>query len=138
MITGIAHVNLLVPPGTLDQATAFYGNTLGFHQVPVPVLQKETLAWFDITPQGQQVHIAFGENELRSSRHPCFKVESPEKLLALRKRIWEHFERRDEGAPKEADQPGEEDSGMCIHRFWRAPGFEGGMQKNPWEYWRMH
>lgn len=45
LITGIAHVNLLVPEGTLDQARAFYGKTLGFDIVPVPVLQKETLAW---------------------------------------------------------------------------------------------
>jgi 4-hydroxyphenylpyruvate dioxygenase-like putative hemolysin len=44
-ITGIAHVNLTVPPGTLDQAAEFYGSTLGFTRVPVPVLQKETLAW---------------------------------------------------------------------------------------------
>jgi catechol 2,3-dioxygenase-like lactoylglutathione lyase family enzyme len=111
MITGIAHVNLLVPPGTLSQAASFYGGTLGFHQVPVPVLQKDELAWFDITPAGQQIHVAFGENELKSSRHPCFKVESPEALLELRKRIWEHFERRDEASPREADKPGEEDSG---------------------------
>lgn len=114
MITGIAHVNLTVPPGTLDQAAAFYGTTLGFHQVPVPVLQRGTLAWFDITPKGQQIHIAFGENELKSSRHPCFKVESGEKLLELRKRIWEHFERKDDSAPREADEPGEENSGMFF------------------------
>jgi 4-hydroxyphenylpyruvate dioxygenase-like putative hemolysin len=44
-IIGIAHVNLTVPPGTLDQAAAFYGSTLGFTRIPVPVLQKETLAW---------------------------------------------------------------------------------------------
>ena len=46
MITGIAHVNLLVPPGTLDKAEQFYGKTLGFQRVPVPVLQKDTLAWY--------------------------------------------------------------------------------------------
>jgi catechol 2,3-dioxygenase-like lactoylglutathione lyase family enzyme len=46
MITGIAHVNLLVPEGTLDHAESFYGNTLGFTRVPVPVLQKGTLAWY--------------------------------------------------------------------------------------------
>jgi len=45
MITGIAHVNLTVPPGTLDQAEAFYGKTLGMHRVPVPVHQKDVLAW---------------------------------------------------------------------------------------------
>ena len=45
MITGIAHVNLTVPPGTLDQAAEFYAGTLGFMRVPVPVLQKDSLAW---------------------------------------------------------------------------------------------
>lgn len=45
MLTGIAHVNLTVPPGTLDQANEFYGNTLGMHRVPVPHLQRDTLAW---------------------------------------------------------------------------------------------
>jgi hypothetical protein len=69
---------------------------------------------FDITPQGQQIHIAFGENELKSSRHPCFKVDSPDALLALRKRIWEHFERKDEASPREADKPGEDDSGTLF------------------------
>ena len=45
MITGIAHVNLTVPPGTLDLAEEFYAGTLGFHSVPVPQLQKNSLAW---------------------------------------------------------------------------------------------
>jgi hypothetical protein len=67
---------------------------------------------FDITPGGQQVHIAFGENDLKSRRHPCFKIESPQTLLKLRRRIWEHFEKADKASPQEADKPGEEDSGM--------------------------
>jgi catechol 2,3-dioxygenase-like lactoylglutathione lyase family enzyme len=46
MITGIAHVNLTVPAGTLEEAAEFYGNTLGFTRVPVPVLQKDSLAWY--------------------------------------------------------------------------------------------
>jgi len=45
-ITGIAHVNLTVPPGTLEAAAAFYEGTLGFTRIKVPVLQKDTLAWF--------------------------------------------------------------------------------------------
>lgn len=45
MITGIAHINLLVPTGTLDLAESFYGDTLGLKRVPVPVLQKDELAW---------------------------------------------------------------------------------------------
>lgn len=44
-ITGIAHVNLTVPPGTLDQAAEFYGGTLGLTQAPVPEAQKHRLAW---------------------------------------------------------------------------------------------
>jgi hypothetical protein len=48
MIIGIAHVNLTVPPGTLEEAAEFYGTTLGFMRVPVPVLQKDSLAWYVI------------------------------------------------------------------------------------------
>jgi catechol 2,3-dioxygenase-like lactoylglutathione lyase family enzyme len=43
MLTGIAHVNLTVPTDTLDEAEAFYSNTLGMQRVPVPVLQKVSL-----------------------------------------------------------------------------------------------
>jgi catechol 2,3-dioxygenase-like lactoylglutathione lyase family enzyme len=46
MLTGIAHVNLTVPPDTLDQAEAFYSKTLGMQRVPVPALQKDRLAWY--------------------------------------------------------------------------------------------
>jgi len=46
MITGIAHVNLTVPPGTLEHAAAFYAGVLGFTRVAVPVLQKNELAWY--------------------------------------------------------------------------------------------
>ena len=45
LISGIAHVNLTVPEGTLDQAHAFYGDTLGMKSRPVPQLQRGTLAW---------------------------------------------------------------------------------------------
>lgn len=61
LISGLAHVNLTIPRGTLDQAFDFYGNTLGLTSgkrrghdenktssplaVPVPQLQKGTLAW---------------------------------------------------------------------------------------------
>lgn len=46
MITGLAHVNLTVPEGTLEQAASFYGETLGLKQRPVPALQKGTIAWY--------------------------------------------------------------------------------------------
>ena len=112
MITGLAHVNLIVPPGTLGLAEEFYGDTLGLKPRAVPQLQKSSLAWFDIGTSGQQVHIAFGPNELESSRHPCFKLESPQALLELQKKVYQHFEKGGKAAPKAADKPGEENSGM--------------------------
>jgi len=114
MIIGIAHVNLTVPSGTLEYAAEFYGTTLGLTRVAVPVLQKHELAWFDITLKGQQIHISSSSplpNEPTASRHPCFKLESKEKLQELRERIWSHFERGGEAAPMAADKPGSEDSG---------------------------
>ena len=45
LISGLAHVNLLVPSGTLDQANAFYGDTLGLKARQVPERQKGSLAW---------------------------------------------------------------------------------------------
>ena len=113
MITGIAHINLTVPPDTLPLAEEFYGATLGLTRRAVPQLQKDRLAWFDIGSSGQQVHIAFGEND-SSSRHPCFRIESPEKLLELQKRVWEHYVRKSGSAPVAADQPGGENSGMFF------------------------
>lgn len=45
MLTGISHVNLTVPAGTFDQAEEFYARTLGMTRVPVPIMQKDILAW---------------------------------------------------------------------------------------------
>lgn len=53
-------------------------------------------------------------SEPKSSRHPCFKLESPEALLQLRQRIWEHHQKGGAAAPKEADKPGEADSGKLV------------------------
>lgn len=46
MISGIAHINLTIPQGTLDQAEEFYGTTLGLTSAPVPELQKGTILWY--------------------------------------------------------------------------------------------
>jgi hypothetical protein len=120
MITGIAHINLLVPPGTLPHATTFYSTTLGLTPRPVPAHRVHDLAWFDIGSSGQQVHIAPGSNEEKSPRHPCFKLGSPEELVELvelRARIWAHYERGGEAAPLEADRPGVVNSGMFFLRW---------------------
>ncbi|KAH8690295.1 putative glyoxalase family protein [Talaromyces proteolyticus] len=112
MITGIHHVNLLVPEGTLDDANAFYGETLGLRPMPVPHLQRGKIAWFNIgEASGQQIHIAFGQNEPNASRHPCFKLGSLQDLQALQERIWNHHKRGGSAAPLAADQPGQQNSG---------------------------
>lgn len=118
MITGIAHINLLVPPGMIELANDFYGTTLGLTPVAVPQLQRGTLAWFDIpnsaaAPGGknQQVHVALGINEPASSRHPCFKLADEKALRDLQARIWDHHLRGDKAAPLATDKPGEAASG---------------------------
>ena len=117
LITGLHHVNLIVPKNTLDQANEFYGTTLGLTSREVPQLQKGTLAWFDIGTSGQQIHVAFGRDTdfeavaAKSSRHPCFKVGSPEALLQLQERMFKHFKDGGDSAPRECDEPGKENSG---------------------------
>lgn len=119
MITGIAHINLLVPAGTLPHATTFYSETLGLKPRAVPSHRIHDLAWFDIGSSGQQVHIAPGDNEsTKSARHPCFKLGSPDELLELRARIYAHFEQGGEAAPLEADKPGGASSGMYLLFFF--------------------
>lgn len=50
LISGIAHVNLTVPAGTLAHANAFYGETLGLTPRAVPAAQKGSLAWYAQPP----------------------------------------------------------------------------------------
>lgn len=67
---------------------------------------------FEIQPGGQQIHISFGPpNDPSASRHPCFKLQSPEALAQLQRKIWEHAEQGGGGAPMKADKPGETNSG---------------------------
>ncbi len=117
MITGLAHINLVVPEGTLDKARAFYSGTLGLVETPVPALQRDTLAWINLGDSGQQIHVSFGGADdfagmaARSRRHPCFRIAGgPEALLAVQHRIWQHF-RGGDGVPSECDAPGNENSG---------------------------
>ncbi|KAI1820678.1 hypothetical protein F4861DRAFT_522086 [Xylaria intraflava] len=117
MITGLHHVNLVVPPDTLEEAGAFYAGTLGLAPRAVPELFQGRLLWFDIGSSGEQVHIAFGEPgdfAFSSQRHPCFRVAGVEALVALRQRIYDHFARGGVGAPQAADRPGGESIGPRL------------------------
>ncbi|KAM0808827.1 hypothetical protein AB5N19_09170 [Seiridium cardinale] len=112
LITGIAHVNLSIPPGSLEHAKAFYGETLGLTARAVPVAQIDSLAWFDVGSSGQQVHISYQKHDQditvpNSSRHPCFKLGSPDALNALQRRILKHLEQGGKDAPMACDAMGE-------------------------------
>ncbi|KAJ5365338.1 hypothetical protein N7517_008224 [Penicillium concentricum] len=111
MISGIAHINLTIPRGTLEQAEEFYGTTLGLTSAPVPELQKGTILWFDIGSSGQQVHISFGATDPQATRHPCFKLSSREELEEIKGSIYDHHVRGGPAAPMAADKPGEVNSG---------------------------
>ena len=41
----LQHINLTVPPHSLDLAREFYGEIVGFKEDPVPALQRDTLLW---------------------------------------------------------------------------------------------
>lgn len=45
LISGIAHINLIVPAGGLGAAQEFYSGTLGLTSVPVPKASVGKLAW---------------------------------------------------------------------------------------------
>lgn len=116
LITGLHHVNITIPHGTLPLAKSFYASTLGLTSRPVPAAQVHELAWFDIGSSGQQVHISLPKHDNDAvpddaSRHPCFRVGSPEALLELQQRIHAHWQRGGDDAPKAADVPGGENSG---------------------------
>ncbi|KAJ0114051.1 hypothetical protein J7T55_007885 [Diaporthe amygdali] len=111
LITGLHHINLTVPHGTLDQAKSFYSDTLGLTSRPVPAAQTDELAWFDIGVSGQQVHVSLPKHDNDTipgdaSRHPCFRVGSPEALHALQERVHAHHLRGGADAPAAADPPG--------------------------------
>jgi hypothetical protein len=112
LITGLAHVNITIPTGTLPLAKHFYSNILGLTSVPVPQAQTADLAWFNIGTSGQQIHISHQKHDQdtiheRSSRHPCFKLAGPEALLALQRRILGELEKGGDGAPMAVDGLGQ-------------------------------
>ncbi|KAJ5717433.1 hypothetical protein N7488_003079 [Penicillium malachiteum] len=117
MITGIAHVNITVHPGTLNDAQEFYSTILGLTPSPVPELQKGTILWFDIGSSGQQIHITEGPTDPEHRRHPCFKLGTQDELETLKKAIHDHHIKGGSSAPMAADKPGEMDSGTQAKEY---------------------
>ncbi|WVF70162.1 hypothetical protein IAT40_004950 [Kwoniella sp. CBS 6097] len=111
----LQHVNLVVPRGQLHLAQEFYGDIIGFENDPVPQLQRDSLLWFRIGDGPQQIHVAFegiaSEPQGPSSRHPCFQLASPQALLELQQRIYEHSKSGKGSAASACDAPGGDNSG---------------------------
>ncbi|GMK56333.1 hypothetical protein CspeluHIS016_0301730 [Cutaneotrichosporon spelunceum] len=113
--TGLQHVNLSVPAGTLPLAQEFYGTVLGLANDTVPHLQKDVLLWFRLGSGPQQIHVSIERNPLpalhMSSRHPCFALPNGEALVELQQRVYEHRAAGGEAAALECDRPGAANSG---------------------------
>ena len=121
-ISGLHHVNLLVPPNSLPLANSFYSGVLGFSTTPVPNSSKTHLAWFNVGNTGQQLHVTsehyLSQAQLKaqaeSPRHACFKIVSEEKLVQLQKAIYKLYEKGGEGAPVHCDEPGDNNNGQGV------------------------
>ncbi|MBB3114599.1 catechol 2,3-dioxygenase-like lactoylglutathione lyase family enzyme [Paenibacillus phyllosphaerae] len=81
---GIDHVQLAAPPKHEAQARQFYGELLGWHEVPKPEeLKKRGGVWFQCGPH--QVHIGVQTDFVPAAKaHPAFLVHH---LNALRARL---------------------------------------------------
>lgn len=71
----IDHVQLCIPPGSEDEARAFYGTILGLKEIPKPdELLKNGGLWYEIADI--QLHIGVEEsNEISLKRHPAFVID---------------------------------------------------------------
>lgn len=82
-ILGLDHVQIAVPPGSEDEARQFYGDLLGFHEVPKPANLSASGCWFE--RGGVSLHIGV-DPEFAPARkaHPAFLVDD---LARLRERL---------------------------------------------------
>lgn len=81
----IQHVSIPRPPGTENEARAFYGELLGFHQVKAPDTLSPDLIWYELGET--ELHLLVEEGTDQSSgRHFCIAVDN---VQALRQRLEE-------------------------------------------------
>ncbi|HTP56339.1 MAG TPA: VOC family protein [Thermoplasmata archaeon] len=78
----IHHVQVAAPPGSEPAARAFYGELLGFVELPKPPhLARRGGVWFDL--EHGQLHVGI-DPEFRPARkgHPAFEVARLDELRA--------------------------------------------------------
>ena len=81
-VLGIDHVQLAIPPGGEPAARAFYGDVLGFVEVPKPaVTAVRGGMWFQAGPV--QIHLGL-EPDMRASvkAHPALVVDDLDGFVA--------------------------------------------------------
>ncbi len=80
-ITGLDHVQLLMPPGEEATARRFYGQLLGLAELPKPApLAGRGGCWF--AAPGAQLHLSVAEGPFSPARkaHPALRVDDLESL----------------------------------------------------------
>lgn len=81
-VVGIDHVQLPIPPGGEDAARRFYGDVLGFVEVPKPeAMRARGGLWFEAGPVG--IHLGI-EPDMKPSlkAHPALRVRDLDGYLA--------------------------------------------------------
>jgi catechol 2,3-dioxygenase-like lactoylglutathione lyase family enzyme len=81
-ILSIDHVQIAMPAGEEPKARLFYGELLGFTELPKPPdLAKRGGAWFQ--SEGVQLHLGV-ESDFRPARkaHPAFLVDDLDALIS--------------------------------------------------------
>jgi catechol 2,3-dioxygenase-like lactoylglutathione lyase family enzyme len=74
----LQHVSVQVPPEQLEACVQFYEGLLGM--TPVPNLAG--IAWFQVSGDGDQLHLLEGAGAASSSAHMAFQIVPLEPMLA--------------------------------------------------------
>lgn len=87
MVDGLDHVQLACPPGSEDDARAFYGGLLGLREIEKPApLRSRGGVWFECG--AQQLHLGVEEPFTPARKaHPALRTESVEALEELAARL---------------------------------------------------
>jgi predicted enzyme related to lactoylglutathione lyase len=78
-------VQVVVPPGAVDEAARFYGDVVGFERIARPETMGGVGAWF--RAGSQQLHVSEFEDFVAAAKaHPAFELDGTE-LEALAGRL---------------------------------------------------
>jgi catechol 2,3-dioxygenase-like lactoylglutathione lyase family enzyme len=85
----LQHTSVPMPPGSNEQARAFYNGVLGMREIPKPTTLPQNLIGFGANDDGDEVHVFQEENMGSNSarQHLCLEVDD---LEAFRQRLVEN------------------------------------------------